>query len=478
MKKSGKTYRSRDLNQLLQTAKILTFSSIKRLLFSKTTIGLILLCLIPILVFSLWVGGVFPQETEDLYEKEIVNYKNVYESQVVELQKNFGDLSLVKDDLNMSVDITEVQFQPAESSNAGAVGGSENLQTIYLRGTTIGNVSFLNLSISFHVFDFSFPFNLSIVGPVENELIRFTGLGAAGPNYWQDWEFELKNVTIPILDLSQLQGFGINLEDFTGDETPIRLVVLVQAIDNSSINDDKIIWNFDHKEIYVEIDESGVSDYGIVGKDIKKKTIETTSYDVFNTVAPQLYFIVIIPLITILYSISVVREDIDTHNIVYLISRPISRAEILLLKFKGFFISTWLLISISMIISFIIIALSEPDKSIQLDSLINLLLISTLNIVVYGALFFVFTLITSYPIILSLLFVFVWENIISSLPSVLNRISISYWVKGLGYRLLPDVGITNVYLPLSVFESTAVLIISAIVFLIIGIFLFYNKEFS
>jgi ABC-type transport system involved in multi-copper enzyme maturation permease subunit len=478
MKQLGNTSKSRDIKQIFQTALIITFSSMRRLLFSKTTIGLILLCLIPILVFGLWVGGVFPEETEDLYEKQTVDFNEIYESQIFELKNNYGEIGLVKDDLNMSVEITEVQFKPVEPSSAEVDSGSENLQTIYLRGTTNGNVSYLNLSIFFHVFEFSFPFNFSMVGPVENEYLKFIGFGEQGPNYWQEWEFELKNVTIPILDLSQLQGFGINPGDFSGDESPIRLVVVVQAIDNSTLTEERLTWNFDYKEIYVEIDESGLSDFGIVGKDIKKKSIEASGYDVFNTVAPQLYIIVIIPLITILYSISVVREDIENHNIVYLISRPISKAEILMFKFKGFFISTWLLISVSMIISFIIISFSEPGKAIQFELLTDLLFISTLNILVYGALFFIFTLITSYPIILSLLFVFVWENIISSLPSVLNRISISYWIKSLGYRLLPDVGITNVYLPLSIFESTMVLIISTIAFLIIALYLFYNKQFS
>lgn len=472
MKTPNKITKSRDIKQLMQTAIIISHFSMKRLLFSKTTLSLVFLCLIPVIVFSLWVGGVFPQETKNLYEDKMTNRFELDEKLMDGLKSKYGGISLVRDDLNMSVEITEAFFQPIETSKEGS------LNIIYLNGTTNGNVSFLNLSISFHVYGFSLPYNLSVVGPLEIGPINFTGLGEEEINYWQNWKFELENFTIPNFDISQLQGFGINIEDFTGDESPIRLGILVQAIDNSTLNENRITWNFDYEEVYIEIDETGITDYGIVGKDIKKKTIEESGYDVFNSVAPYLYFIVIVPLITILYAISVVREDIENHNIVYLISRPISKAEILLYKFKGFFISTWVLVAISMTISFIIIALSEPNTSIKIELLTNLLIISTLNILAYGALFFIFTLITSYPIILSLLYVFIWENIISTMPSVLNRLSIIYWVKALGDRMLPEIGITNVYLPLSVFESIMVLISITIIFLIVAIFLFYNKQFT
>ena len=56
--------KSRNIQQHLALAILLTKATIKRLLFSKKTIGIICLCLIPIVVSSLWSVDAFPKEEE------------------------------------------------------------------------------------------------------------------------------------------------------------------------------------------------------------------------------------------------------------------------------------------------------------------------------------------------------------------------------------------------------------------------------
>ena len=143
MEHPSKNSNKRDIRQLLQTSMIIIKSSMRRLLFTKTTISLLVLCFIPILVFGLWVGGAFPEETEDLYENRVVNYDQLYNNQVVELQKSYPGFIIIKDEVNITIEISYAIFEPINPPT------EQNFHTIYLSGTTDGNISFLNLSIFF-----------------------------------------------------------------------------------------------------------------------------------------------------------------------------------------------------------------------------------------------------------------------------------------------------------------------------------------
>jgi len=230
-------------------------------------------------------------------------------------------------------------------------------------------------------------------------------------------------------------------------------------------------------ELYIKIDSDGIT-IGEVGVDTETVTHEQDGYDVFMEVGPTLYFLFILPLIAILYAISAMREDIENHNIVYLITRPISKTEILLYKFKGYVISTWIVIIISLCISFFIIAAKEGNVGDNIGYLGTLIGLMTLNIIAYGGIFFIFAIVTSYPIVISLLYVFFWESIVSNLPNVINRFTILFHIQSMADGLMGDIANVTIYDPAGVTDSFISVIGVTIAFFIIGAIIFNYRDFT
>ncbi|MCK5561590.1 MAG: ABC transporter permease subunit, partial [Thermoplasmata archaeon] len=335
----------------------------------------------------------------------------------------------------------------------------------------------------------------------ETEEIVFRGTGLNGSNDWQTWEFKwssqilvnlLKNIQDIIQSFGQFQNdqnfqdgdfdqnpppFDFdNFEDFLDIKNSTRLgIYIVVYRDNNSI---EYNLNFDYIELYPKFIGNTVHDFGVVGLDIVEKEMEDDGYKIFMEVATGLFFLFIIPLITLLYAISAVRDDIENHTIVYLITRPVTKAEILFYKFKGSFISAWIPIVISFSITFFIVGQKEGSLFIHLDYLGTFLILITLSILTYGVIFFIFSLITSYPIVLCLLYVFFWELVIPNQQNVINRFSIMFHIQSIADGMLGDIANIELYQPLAVTESLFVLCGVIIGFFVLAIIIFNNRDFT
>lgn len=460
--------KKRSINQHLSIALIMTKNTIKRLLFSKKTFGIILLCLIPIIVFSLWSAGVFPKEEERFYTTT---------------WKNIPELAEIANDENISV---EIQSWDLDIEYSGDQRMPFNL---YLNGTTNGPVDHLSIKIYMILskdsefippFDLTSPINYSengsLHGPIITEKIIFRGDGPNGPNRtnnWSSWIFKWDNMVpfqIPFgatNDFDQIPGL-----DDLGEFAP-RLGIYIRAYSGNMSIEPK--WNFVYKELYLKFEEDTIK-IGEVGKDIEIIEYEANGYEVFFEVSLPIFFLLIIPLIAILYSISAIREDIEKHTIVYLITRPVSKTEIILYKFKGYFISTWIPLILSISISFFIAASKEGPITLHLDYLGTMLLVMTLCVLAYGTIFFIFSLISSYPIVLSLVYVYFWELTIWQIPNSLSRFSIMYHLQSIADGLLGEIASVNVYQPFSVTESFLALCGAIFGFFIVAIYIFNKRD--
>jgi ABC-2 type transport system permease protein len=358
-------------------------------------------------------------------------------------------------------------------------------------GTTTGPVDHLLIKI-FLYFDESYPptnifdqisplLNGTLRGPIDLNVLVFKGTGPQGDNDWRTWEFKLNYQ--PLVNDTLGNGFSedrgnglpVDINEF-GELIKPRLGFYLRAFsDNKSTEKN---WSFTYEEVWLEFDENILTDFGVVSKDTKEVSAVEDGYEVFFNAATPIYFILIIPLITILYSISVIREDIENHTMVYLITRPVSRTEILFFKYKGFIISAWIPLTISLSLSFFITASNEGSIFLHIDYLGTILLIMTLMVFAYGALFFIFALITSYPTVLSLLYVFFIETMIYQQSNVINRFSIMFHIQSIADGMLGDIANVELYQLTTVTDSLIILIGVIIVFLVIAIYIFNNRDFT
>jgi hypothetical protein len=452
--------KKRDFNRIMSVAIIMTTATVKRLLLSKKTLGIVALCFIPILIFALWSAGAFPGDESREYEHRWELIPELYSPPT---------------DENISVEIRAWSVDDVSFEMRGVSNGSVDHLTVTI---------LLYLSDDPEIFE---PQNITanmpnasskgaLQGPINSTTIVFEGTGTEGENNWYTWKLSGEGL-IPILDFEgdpvQYAQLTQLMEEF-GIDAP-RVAIYVRAYSDNATTEEN--WNHDYMELYIHIDNEGFT-VGEVGLDTVIVEHEQDGYEVFEEVAPTLYFLFILPLITILYAISAVREDIENHNIVYLITRPISKSEILLYKFKGYVISAWIPIIISFCISFFIIAAKEGSVGSHMDYLGTLIGLMTLNIIAYGGIFFIFAIITSYPIVISLLYVFFWESIVSSLPNVINRFTILFHVQSIADGILGDAANISIYNPSGAMDSFVVLIGVIVAFFVIGILIFNYRDFT
>jgi ABC-2 type transport system permease protein len=462
--------KNRNFQQFIAIALVMTMATMKRLLFSKKTIGLILLCMIPILVFSLWSVDAFPKDEELLFEQK---------------WRNIPDLTVEPTNDSIEVEITDIELNISPPTENDIYYGSK----LNVTGITTGKVDHIKIKIYFIVSEdpnFFPPYGLieiinsssngSMIEPIDPENITFIPTSADDYLPLSSWKFEWINMLPSSLIgfvNSQLDNgyYDDQYSDYISqlDDITPRFGLYIQAFSDNVSSEQE--WNYAYEEFYLHFIDDDFN-AGIVGRDAEVRELEYDGYEIFVNVSLALFFYLIIPLITILYAISAIREDIENHTIVYLITRPISKTEILLYKFKGFFLSTWILIALSLFISFLIVVTSN------IGYLGTFLLLMTLNVLVYGAIFFAFAIITSYPIVLSFLYVFFIENIISNQQNVINRFSVSYHLQTIGDHMLGRIANIGIYDPISATDSTIVLIAVCVITLILAIIIFRTRDFT
>jgi ABC-type transport system involved in multi-copper enzyme maturation permease subunit len=483
-----------EISKSLNTALIITFATIKQLLLSKKVIGIIILCLIPIIVFSLWSADAFPQEKETLYEHEYADFSLIPE----EVMNEDLDVTIYSS-LNIveQVELNNTNTKALRLRIQGVSGETDNHSVEHM---AFGIFLFVT---EFYSIDLGRFMNASednfVHGPVETDEIVFRGNHGNGTD-WGSWEFNwtseillnpfkfiethlrdnpgsIEGISLDDIPLDGLDGIERLSEYFDIDiRESIRLGFFVIGFQNST----NLIYNFDfdYVELYPIFEGDTIVDFGRVGIDTQEKIIEEDGYEIFMNVATVLFFLFIIPLISILYAISAMREDIENHTIVYLITRPISKFELLLFKFKGFFISAWIPIAISMIICFFIVSFTEGTPFLHLNYIGILLMLMTLAILAYGAIFCIFAVTTSYPIVISLLYVFLWETTISNQQNVISRYSILFHIQSMAKGWLGDIFNTEIYQPMD--PTTSFITLCGAIICIIGLamFVFNYRDFT
>ncbi|MFW9991234.1 MAG: hypothetical protein ACFFD4_04165 [Candidatus Odinarchaeota archaeon] len=164
----------------------------------------------------------------------------------------------------------------------------------------------------------------------------------------------------------------------------------------------------------------------------------------FVTYTFTYYINVILVIETIFFALSITRDEIDRETISYWINTPIYRFEIILWKYVAYVCFSCLMFFPPTIILFALqghaLAVSCSAGSTCLESvlpfLINALLIEFIAIILYGAIFFLFAIIFSRPLLPALLVAFI-DVFFSNTPfaGVFGSFSPAYHLRSITYQL-------------------------------------------
>jgi ABC-2 type transport system permease protein len=151
-----------------------------------------------------------------------------------------------------------------------------------------------------------------------------------------------------------------------------------------------------------------------------------------NALMNGLIVTTLLPLVTLVLSTTSLGMEIEDGTIVYLLSKPLSRAQVIMAKLAASWLPAGALVSLS----------AASSASIALQGSEPTLLVAFVIAVAFGALayssvFLLLSLLTSRALVIGLIYVFIWEGIVTELFTGTRILSVRQYTLGVA-DLLTD----------------------------------------
>jgi ABC-2 type transport system permease protein len=160
---------------------------------------------------------------------------------------------------------------------------------------------------------------------------------------------------------------------------------------------------------------------------------------VFGMMIWLLYIRFIVPVLGVFYGTSLIADEIDDRTITYLFTRPIPRRAVLFGKYLAYLVCTVLMVLPSMMIVFFLVApTGGAGIAAGFPDLLSDLAMLAVGLAAYGAVFALVGCTLRRPLIVGLVFAFLWEPGTMLLPGYLKRATVAYYLQGLVTHQMPQ----------------------------------------
>jgi ABC-2 type transport system permease protein len=150
-----------------------------------------------------------------------------------------------------------------------------------------------------------------------------------------------------------------------------------------------------------------------------------------DTVLGDFGFSILLPLTALIIGTGVLGAEIDDGSVVHLLATPVSRAEVILTKFAVAAGLTALFTAVPELAA----GLIAPNSA---KLAVALFIGALVGSVVYSAVFVLASVLTSRAIAFGLLYVAVWEGLLSNLVGGVRILSIAHYSLGIANGIHPD----------------------------------------
>ena len=193
-------------------------------------------------------------------------------------------------------------------------------------------------------------------------------------------------------------------------------------------------------------------------------------------VVVPLFFMLMLPLLTLVYSVSALGDDIRTRRFLYVLVRPIRRWQLYLAKFVG-------LAPLTLTASLMAwAAICLPAGPVGYEVMTTLWPPVILGTLAYTALFLAFGGLLPRPMVIAVLYAFFLEVVLSAMPGTIKRVAVSFYCHCMVYRQAEIWGMTarNRYQfqPIDGELAGWVLMIAIASILTVGAMLFHRRDFK
>ncbi|MFW3146944.1 MAG: hypothetical protein ACMUIE_09055 [Thermoplasmatota archaeon] len=195
-----------------------------------------------------------------------------------------------------------------------------------------------------------------------------------------------------------------------------------------------------------------------------------------------LYLQLLLLLYCLVYGTSIVHRDLESRTMTYLVLRGARRTEVYLWRYIGTLIPVFAMFALSEVLMYFLLAGHGPasDLAGKLPTLWSLLLATLIGAVVYLAFFSMLGILFKHPLMVGILFGFFWEVIMVNIPLNIRKVTMMYYMRSI-YMMDPLV--TDILNEDAVFremmgagDSTAVLLVLTLIFLLVGSFFLQRKD--
>ena len=166
--------------------------------------------------------------------------------------------------------------------------------------------------------------------------------------------------------------------------------------------------------------------------------IRMTGPAVFGLMVWTLYLRFIVPVLGVFYGTSLMADEVEDKTITYLFTRPIPKGAVLVGKYLAYLGCTIFVVLPSLMLVYLLIVPLRGSLGGSFLDLVRDLLVLSLGLAVYGAVFAFVGAKFKRPLLIGLVFIFGWEQIAMAFPGYLKRFTVAYYLQGLVPHAMPN----------------------------------------
>jgi ABC-type transport system involved in multi-copper enzyme maturation permease subunit len=140
----------------------------------------------------------------------------------------------------------------------------------------------------------------------------------------------------------------------------------------------------------------------------------------------------------VFYGTSLMADEVEDKTITYLFTRPIRRGAVMVGKFLAYLACTILVVLPSVVLVYLLIVPMQGSLGGSFLDLLKDLLLLSLGLAVYGALFAFVGAKFKRPLLVGLVFIFGWEQAALAFPGYLKKFTVAYYLQALVPHAMPS----------------------------------------
>jgi ABC-2 type transport system permease protein len=184
------------------------------------------------------------------------------------------------------------------------------------------------------------------------------------------------------------------------------------------------------------------------------------------------------PVMAMVFGSSLIRDEIDDKSITHVATAPLDRA----FSYLGYYLPLGIATAVSMFaistVGWLAFFGQRGVGSDELGLYLEFVALVVIGSFVYSSLFLAISVLFNKPILIGLFYAFIWEGYIGSLPGAIQNASVKHYLRSLGSAWVNFGDISRWNQASSAWSSALVLLGVTIFFLILGAYLFREKELA